>query len=131
MARYLGIDYGTKRIGIALSDEGRKIAFPRDIVSNEWKTFLPYITNLVKKEEVRGIVIGLAKGFGGQETNMTREIRRFTKKLELELFCPIYFEDEILSTQAASRGPTKREKIDAASAALILQSYLDRKNMIQ
>lgn len=131
MARYLGLDYGTKRIGIALSDDGEKIAFPRDVVSSEWKTFFAFVINLVKVEHVRGIVVGLAKGFNGKETEMTKEIYRFAQKLERELALPVYLQNEVLSTKAVLRGPTKKEKIDAASAALILQSYLDRKNMIQ
>ena len=131
MARYLGIDYGTKRIGISLSDEGGKIAFPRDVVSSEWKTFFPFIANLIRKEHARGVVVGLARGLGGEETKMTKEIRSFAQKLERELSVSVHLEDEVLSTKAVLRGPTKKEKIDASSAALILQSYLDRKNMIQ
>lgn len=131
MAKYLGLDYGTKRIGIALSDENEKIAFPRNVVSGEWKTFFAFVLNLVKEERVRGVVVGLAKSFNGEETKMTKEIYRFAQKLEHELALPVYFQDEVLSTKAALRSHTKKEMIDAASAALILQSYLDSKNMIQ
>lgn len=118
--RYLGIDYGEKRIGLALSDEGGKIAMPYGVVN-----YFNKILSILKKEKVGKIVIGLPVGFSGQESAQTLETKKFAEALGKKVKLPIELENEVLSTKIASRFSAK-DKIDASSAAVILQSYLDK-----
>lgn len=135
--RYLGIDYGAKRIGIALSDEGGKIAFPRETLTclsdrqgGDFEKILAKIREICVKEEVGQVVVGLPFSFEGRETAQTEETKNFAEKLKKAASLPVEFENEILTSRMVERdikeGRIKKEKIDAASAAIILQSYLDK-----
>lgn len=128
MKKFLGIDYGTKKIGFALSDEEGKIAFPRDTNPNIWKHIHDYISKIITNESVTEIVIGLPIGLDGKETDLSREVRTFAKKLEGTFKLPVHFENEVYSSAAVkTAGAAPFEKIDASSAALILQTWLDRR----
>jgi putative holliday junction resolvase len=129
--RYLGIDYGKKRIGLAISDEGGAIAFPRTqlTIYNSQLT-IKSINDILKKEEVEKIVVGLPVTFGGKESAQTREARAFGEKLQKALQLPVEFENELLTTKMAFRGGVAKNKVDAASAAILLQSYLDKINRV-
>lgn len=118
--RYLGIDYGEKNIGLALSDEEGKIAIPYMVVGS-----LGGVVLAVKKENVGKIVVGLPIGFSGKDTKQTIIVRKFAEILQKKVKLSIEFENEILSTRIASEFSSKN-KIDASSAAVILQSYLDK-----
>ncbi len=142
--RYLGIDYGTKRIGLALSDEGGKIAFPNSVVA-AGPTALSEITSLVAKESVGKIIIGESRNFVGEPNLVQEDILQFKKDLEELTKLPIEFVQEFFtSTEAARqfapdvspvgsglrpRGSRKanpeHKNLDASAAALLLQSYLD------
>lgn len=128
--RYLGIDYGAKRIGIALSDEGGKIAFPRETLSGDFEKILAKIGEICAREKVGQVVVGLPLSFEGRETAQTEETKNFAEKLKKATSLPVEFENEILTSRMVERdikeGRIKKEKIDAASAAIILQSYLDK-----
>lgn len=124
--RYLGIDYGTKRIGIALSDDEGRIALPGKMIQNISKSgVLKELRAILKKEHVEKIIIGLPVALRGGDTETTRKVRLFAQTLEKELAQPIEFENENFTSRIASVH-TKKTKIDEASAALILQSYLDK-----
>ncbi len=127
MPRVLGIDYGTKRIGLAVSDEGGAMAFPYGAVSKESE-----IADICRKENISQIVVGLPQALGTMEdTAMTKTVREFADRLRV-VGVPVDFEPEMLSSKEASRGTAAREHVDSAAAAIILQSYLDRKkSMIQ
>lgn len=129
--RYLGIDYGAKRIGIALSDEGGKIAFPRETLSGDSEKIVEKIAEICEKEKVGRIVVGLPISFEGRETAQTEETKNFAEKLKKAISLPVESENEILTSRMVERdikeGRIKKEKIDAASAAIILQSYLDKR----
>ena len=124
--RYLGIDYGEKRIGIALSDESFLMAFPEGTIEN---TSLPRvikkIKTLVTEKGVLKIVIGLPVALAGHETHGSRAARNFAEILKNSFQGEIIFENEMLTTKLA-RAYGQKEEIDASSAALILQSYLDK-----
>jgi len=125
--RYLGIDYGHKRIGIALSDEEGWIAFPMAQFSGVvFLRVVREIQKVVKKEKIGKIIIGLPITFGGKESLQARETREFGQKLHNLVQLPIEYENEILSTKMAERGGTAKQKIDSSAAAIILQSYLDK-----
>ncbi len=129
MARILGIDYGTKKIGLALSDEEQKIAFPKTVLANEWDGLERLLGGLKSDEGVSEVVIGLPVGFDGKETALSRDVRAFADKMHQKFAFSIHFENEVYSSAAVktASGDASPKAIDAASAALILQTFLDRR----
>ncbi len=123
--RYLGIDYGSKRIGIAISDEEGKIAFPHATVDGSDGRAVQTIADLARSEAVGKIIVGLPLSFQG-ETEQTRAAEAFAAQLRRAVQLPVEFENEILTSKMGEKGGIERKHLDAASAALILQSYLDR-----
>ncbi|MDP4020695.1 MAG: Holliday junction resolvase RuvX [Candidatus Adlerbacteria bacterium] len=122
--KYLGIDYGTSRIGVATSDEEGKVAFPLTTVPAGRET-LQKIDELVKKEKVEKIVIGESRNFKNEPNLVMEDIEQFKKDLEELTQLPVAYEPEFMtSAQAGREGETK--DLDASAAALILQSYLER-----
>lgn len=138
--RYLGIDYGAKRVGLSLSDEEGKIAFPYKIISNNLE-LVDTIYNICGKEEVSAIVLGESTDISGKPNKIMGSIEEFKRNLEGELDLPIYFEKEFMTSIFARGNEGKKEnnarknkkektiKVDDSAAALILQRYLDRKNL--
>lgn len=143
--RFLGIDYGTKRIGIAISDESGRIAFPKEIVLNDLNTF-ETIGKIIKKEKIDEIVIGESVDFSGKLNALSARIEIFIKELNKKFKLPIHKQKEFLTSVEARKGSDtkktltqkqthsrlkdkKRGHIDASAAALILQRYLDKKNI--
>jgi putative Holliday junction resolvase len=127
----IGLDYGSKRIGVAVSDQSWKIAFPLDVVKNgpsrkERESALNIVRNLCEKNDALVVVIGESKDFKNKDNQIMEEVRDFKEYLEEEFGLEVVFEPEILSTAQASRIQGEHGKIDASAAAIILQSYLDR-----
>lgn len=125
--RYLGIDYGTKRIGIAISDEGGALAFPYTILENS-KGSVGEIKTICAHESAETIVIGESLDYKGQPNIVKKEVDKFIVELKKVVGAPIIEEREFLSTQQARYYQTKRKHVDDSAATIILQSYLDRKN---
>lgn len=126
--KYLGVDYGTKRIGIAVSDPEGRIAFPKKTIVNKGGvTALQELAAICKKERISQIVVGLAISLGGKETDQTKKVRIFAERLKKATGLSTAFENEMLTTRMASHEGVNKEHIDAAAAALILQSYIDKK----
>lgn len=125
--RYLGIDYGAKRVGVAVSDLGAVVAFPYAILDNV-KGLVGEIKTICAHEDVEAVVIGESVDYKGAPNIIKKEIDRFVTELRLVLSIPIIEEREFLSTQQARFYQTKRRRVDDSAAAIILQSYLDRKN---
>ena len=128
--RYLGIDYGSKRIGIAVSDDEGRMAFPSGIIPNRGKTAIKEIADRVRKEHVNLIVIGMPMGLNGKETEQTQATRLFITALRNTIQLPIETENEMLTSRMAKASGMKDGHIDASSAAIILQSYLDKRNKL-
>jgi len=138
--RFLGIDYGTKRIGIAVSDENIILAFPKGILPNDLNIF-KNLEEILKIENVSEIVVGESVDFKGQENVVSKEIEIFISELKNKFNLPVHKQKEFLtSVEARGEGgkeknndrKIKREgskKIDDSAAALILQRYLDRRNL--
>ena len=130
--KYLGIDYGEKRIGVAISDDDGKLAFPRKVEAihkqADWEFIVTNLKKIVKDEKVGAIVVGLPLGFSMQETESTKKARRFGEFLKKELKLEVFFQNEVLTSKEVEKsGSAKKNMIDASSAALILQSFLDLK----
>lgn len=128
--RYLGIDYGSKRIGIAVSDDEGRMAFPAGIIPNRDKVVMKEIVARIRKEHIDGIVIGLPVGLDGKETGQTKSTRLFIEALRSAVHVPIETENEMLTSKMAQVSGMRDGHIDASSAAIILQSYLDRRNTL-
>lgn len=126
--KFLGIDYGTKRIGLAVSDERCTLAFPKTIVENNAGA-LARIRKIIHEENVGGIVIGESLDFKGKPNAIAQDIESFMGELG-ELGLPIFKEKEFLTSVEARRLQSSLGKVDASAAAIILQRYLDRKNLV-
>lgn len=123
--KLLGIDYGTKRVGIAVGDATGTIAFPRDVFENNDK-LVGRIKTLCGEEGVEQIVLGESKDFQGNENSIMQELKMFKERLEEALAIPVVFEAEFSTTAAARATGTPDAILDAHAAALILQRYLDK-----
>ncbi len=136
MGRILGIDYGTQRIGLALSDPLHIIASPfQTLVYRGLEECIHSIQGIITDKEVELIVLGLPLGMKNQETEMTKQVRVFAQALEV-LKLPIQFLDERLSSISAEKSLIQQQVktghnkalIDQRAAAIVLQQYLDTKN---
>ncbi len=138
--RYLGIDYGSKRVGLATSDDDGVFAFPYKILKNE-TTLVDTIHNICGEENIQGIVVGESTDLSGEPNKIMGSIEKLVKTLEADLGLPIYLQKEFMTTIEA-RGRAGKEvnnarkvakaelaAADASAAALILQRYLDKKNV--
>lgn len=125
--RYLGIDFGSKRVGLALSDEERRLAFPYLILAND-KNLLSEVLRIVKEQKVSEVVMGDSKDFNGKDNPIAKEIAEFKISLEKATGKKVEYEPEFLTSVQAARWQGKTDKIDASAAAIILQSFLDRQS---
>jgi putative pre-16S rRNA nuclease len=134
-ARLLGLDVGTKTIGMALSDTRLMVATPFDTIRrSRFRDDLQRLRTEIATHSVGGVVIGLPLALDGGDSPRTQGVRQFAKNLAAEIDLPIVFWDERLSTAAVERamiaGDLSRKRraeiIDKAAAAYILQGLLDR-----
>ncbi len=125
--RYLGIDYGTKRVGVAVSDESGTLAFPYAILDNG-KGLVGEVKTICAHESVERIVVGESVDYKGKPNLVMKEADRFIAELKETVAIPVLSEREFLSTQQARFFQNNRKRVDDSAAAIILQSYLDRKN---
>lgn len=123
--RYMGIDYGTKRVGVALSDESNGFALPHIVLQNT-KDLIENLTAVIKKHPITHIIVGESKDFKGEDNKVMKDIKLFKEEVEDTFGLPVIFEPEFLTSHAAQRFQGKNDMHDASAAALILQSYLDR-----
>ncbi len=122
--RVLGIDYGTKRIGLAVSDESQTLAREFNIFSPQ--EFWQKIGSMIGQESIERIVIGLPLNMTGEQTDKTREVEEFSERLQVTVPVPIEFMDERLSSVMAENLPGGQKNIDSLAAQIILQNYLDK-----
>jgi putative Holliday junction resolvase len=123
--RYIGIDFGTKRIGVAVSDADGRMAFARTIIDSS-SDVLGALQNIIAEGSTAGIVVGVPIGFSGQESDMADRARAFATTLE-SLGLPVILENEMLTSSASRTLRPDVGHIDAGAAALMLQGFLDRK----
>jgi putative Holliday junction resolvase len=124
--RYLGIDYGTKKIGLALSDEGGEFAFPHSVVAYD-RDFFSVLEKICKDESVEALVLGHSLTASGAENEIVEETNAFAEKLRSTLSLPVYRQNELFSSVEAHRYQTKKGDRDDSAAAIILQRFLDAK----
>jgi putative Holliday junction resolvase len=124
--RTIGIDFGTKRVGLAVSDEGGTFAFARKIIPNT-KNLVSLVIVEAKGAGSTTIVIGESRNFKGEPNTIFPLAAAFGKELEKSGFT-VRFEPEYLSSRQAESIQGKTDKLDASAAAIILQSYLDKQH---
>lgn len=135
--KLLGIDYGEKRIGLAISDE-LGFAHELEVVAN-WNNedLVEYLRQLVVREEIEKIVIGLPLNMNGEESDKAQDVREFAAMLENFLDKEVLFEDERWTTKMVDKTLKEmkisqkeaRVKKDMLAAKYILQGYLDREKI--
>jgi len=135
MARILGIDYGTRRIGLAHTDIDQLISSPLDTVSSN--EIFNYLTDYFMKESIECIIVGEPKTLNNKPAQISEKIKSFVLKLKKMFSKPIYMVDErftskialktMISLNTKKKDRRNKQNIDKISAALILQSYIDRK----
>jgi putative Holliday junction resolvase len=124
--RLLGIDYGDKRVGLALSDESGHFALPLKVVENSSRLVADVVA-LCQERAVATVVIGESKNWQGQDNVIMKRVNYFVGKLR-EAGLTVVFEPELLTSAEAERLEGKTPMLDAAAAALILKSYIDRQS---
>ncbi len=121
----LGIDFGVKRLGIALSDDRGQFAFPKETIPND-ATSIDRIAQIATREHVQKIVIGDTRAVNGAENAITSKSDVFTQTLAAHTGLPVErIWESWSSIEAARFAPKGKEHDDAAAAAIILQRYLD------
>ena len=125
--RRLGIDYGRKRIGLALTDARGDFAYPLVVLPNDGK-LLGRLKTICVTEAVGEIVLGESLNFRRRQNPIMRAVLKFKRQLENSLGLPVMFEDETLTTKEAGRFSNHDPLLDARAAAIILRQYLARIN---
>ena len=147
--RLLGIDYGEKRIGLAVSDEAGGFAFAHSVVDNCptcLGAVLKKIKDLVKEKNIEQIILGESVDYKGKPNPVMKKIEPFKARLEGEIGLSVVYQGETMTTSESLRFPdsvgprgniaNKRKKIkinknDASAAALILRSYIEKQKMVE
>jgi putative holliday junction resolvase len=132
--RILALDHGTKRIGVAVSDELKLIAQPLEFIPAEpFVAVLKRLRELISEKQVESILIGMPRNMNGTYGPAADKVREFIALLRNEITVPIKTWDERLTSAQANRfliegnvrRETRKEKVDQMAAAILLQSYLD------
>ena len=133
--RLLGVDFGDRRTGIAISDNTRFIASARETVQNNGlNDCVRIVAKIASDEAVSGIIVGLPVNMDGSYGDRAEKCRYFGSELEAACGIPVDFCDERMTTMEASRylgeagtfGKKRKKVIDALSAQIILQNYIDK-----
>ena len=136
--RLIALDPGTKRFGVAVSDELQITTRPVCVIKRtNWKKLLKEITELLAGFDAEALVLGLPYNTDGTESDMSQETRRLARNFSLSLDIPVYLQDERLSSYTAKGYLWKtglsekkvRERVDSEAAAIILSDFLELKNM--
>lgn len=126
--KYLGIDYGEKRVGIAVSDAEGKMAFPKVVFENN-KELFSEISDFCKENSVEAIVIGESKDYKGEDNKINPKIISFKRELSGIIKLPISLEPEFMSSMQVEKTFGKTEMLDASAASIILQTFLDKEKV--
>lgn len=122
--KLLGVDYGTKRIGLAVADSDTGIATPIQTIDND-NTSVSAVADICSQKDVGTIVLGESKTHKGADNPVMAGIRSFKKSLEEKTNLPVVYVPEFFSSAQARRQPEAGTNVDGSAAAIILQSFLD------
>lgn len=135
--RIVALDLGTKRLGVAVSDELQfTVRAVCTIKRTGWKKLLKQIIDILEGFDAVALVLGLPYQFDGGESEMSQEARRLARNFSLSLKIPVYLQDERVSTYEARGNLWKqganakkiRQTLDAEAAAIILRDFIERKS---
>lgn len=122
---FLGIDFGLKRVGVAVSDGGNVLAFPLVVIDNN-KDLLNKIKEIVKDRGISKIIVGESKDYQMNDNPIMDQINNFVEELRKETSLEVELHPEFMSSmQAQKEIGSKTKQVDAQAAAIVLQSYLD------
>jgi putative holliday junction resolvase len=132
VSRVLGVDYGTKRVGLAVSDGLGITARPLEVVIRS--EIISRAIDIAKELDIGKIIVGLPTSLGGEEGSAAGEARKLGRELGEATGLPVEFHDERFTSRMAEtsllesgmKRRDRRETIDKVAAAIILQDYLDR-----
>lgn len=129
--RVIGIDWGARRTGVAITDESRTFVFVRPvIVSNGMDDLIDKLVKIISSEKIVGVVVGLPLRMDGSESDTTKKVREFADVLAKKINEPVVMLDEALSSASAQDGMGRvrrvdiKEKLDSESARVILENAL-------
>lgn len=134
--RYLAIDHGLKRTGLAICDPAETFASPLEVIQTDKNTLIKKIKEIVNAEHVDAIVLGLPLNMDDSKGYQAKIVEQFAERLKKHIALPIHFQDERLSTFQAKEklAPAelttkkKKKRLDAVAAAQILEAFLEQKN---
>lgn len=128
--KYLGLDYGKAKVGLAVGDDETKVAVSKGLLKGlSQNKLIEKIKALVNLEKIDRVIIGLPVNMEGEETEMTKEVQLFVEKLRSNIENPIQTIDERLTSQMADtllKDDKDKSKQDTVAAQIILQTYLDK-----
>jgi len=136
--RILGLDHGTRRVGVAVSDEMQLIALPLEYIAPEpFVDFLLRLKEILREKEIGLILIGLPRNMDGSYGPAALKVQEFAAALKVAVPIPLQLWDERLTTtqaqkfliQGGMRRDKRKEKVDQTAAAILLQSYLDSRTL--
>jgi len=135
MTRVLGIDPGTKRCGVAITNSAQTMPFPRPAIARDDLT-LSRLSELIEDESIGSVVIGRPLALSGNETSSTTDADDFFSQVREHVVVPVIQWDERLTTREAQKSLSEaglttkesRDRIDSAAAVIMLQNYLDGLN---
>jgi putative Holliday junction resolvase len=125
--KLLGIDYGTKKVGVAISDEMGNFAFPHSVLLNN-KELIPALGAIIEREGIGEVVIGESKNYSMGDNPVMQDVFTFKNTLMETAGVETHLELEILTTQQAEREQGATNMTDASAAALILGSFLQKRH---
>lgn len=136
--RILGLDHGTRRVGVAVSDEMQMIALPLEYIAPEpFADFLVRLKEILREKEIGLILIGMPRNMDGSYGPAALKVQEFAAVLKDAVTVPLKLWDERLTTtqaqkfliQGGMRREKRKEKVDQTAAAILLQSYLDSRTL--
>jgi putative holliday junction resolvase len=136
--RLLGIDFGLKRIGLAVSDPGGNLAFPlKTIVRTTRQAVFDELLKLITKEKIEAVVLGIPLGPGGEKNLTARQVRNFRESLERRIDLPVYMVNEAFTSCEADTimsercltHDRKKQGQDQLAAVLILETFMNRREV--
>lgn len=137
--RYLAIDHGQKRSGLAISDASETLVSPYAVIETaNQQELLRRILKIIDAEQIEAVVIGLPLNMNGSEGPRAKNVHQFASTLEKKTDTPVFLQDERLSSFEANclsqelnlTRKKKKKRLDAIAAAAILRAFIDQKNSI-
>jgi len=126
--KYLGIDYGRARTGLAVSDPAGRVAVVHSTVTLSPAQLPNRIAQVVEQEGIDGIIVGRPLTLAGNPTQVTAQVEQFVERLQAVINIPVMFLDERMTTRLAGQllGSTNHPSRDQVAAQILLQNFLDQ-----